>query len=120
LRKTEYESNALRFESKRFSFLAGDSLENADMNLAIRAFVSICCRVILTLAGAKVCPENLEPLMYWSLPLFHVFFHPLASGPSPQACACALLLNVILVSGVIFMLLTWMRRTRNKQTPSHL
>ena len=76
------------------------------MNFPLRAAVAICCGVLLIFAEWKVCPVSLEAVIYWSLPLFHTFFHPLESGPSPQAALCSLILNSVLVTVGVFWFLS--------------
>ena len=63
------------------------------MGIAMRAVVAVSSGLFLFALAFKACPESLESAVYWSLPLFHRAFHPLASGPSPQACFSALALN---------------------------
>ena len=54
----------------------------------------------------KLCPESFEPVVYWSLPLFHRIWHPLASGPNPIAGLAGLILNALLISGAAFLILS--------------
>ena len=69
-----------------------------------RASLAVGCGLLFIYLEYKVCPEGLEPVVYWSLPIFHLFFHPWASGPNPQACLCSLVLNSVLVTGVVYLL----------------
>jgi hypothetical protein len=76
------------------------------MSRVARALVAISCGFFLIIVEWKFCPESFEPVIYWSLPLFHMFLHPLASGPSPQAGLCSLVLNSVLVTGGVFWFLS--------------
>jgi hypothetical protein len=85
------------------------------MSLVVRALVAIFSGLFLIFVEWKFCPASFEPVIYWSLPLFHKFFHPLASGPSPQACLASLVLNSVLVTGGIFWFLS--RQANAQQKP---
>lgn len=89
------------------------------MRLVLRALVAISCGLFLIIVEWRFCPESFEPVIYWALPLFHRFFHPLASGPSPQACLCSLVLNSVLVTGGVFWFLSRQANAQDKpQTKS--
>jgi hypothetical protein len=51
-----------------------------------------------------IIPERFESVLYWPLPMFHKVFHPLYSGPSPQAAFCSLVTDAILLAVPIFVL----------------
>lgn len=76
----------------------------------MKLFVSICCGVIPMYLAFRFCPESLEPVVYWSLPIFHQIFHPFESGPNPMACLCGLVLNAIIITAGVFTLLSWSKR----------
>ena len=57
----------------------------------------------------EFCPESLEPVVYWSLPLFHRIWHPLASGPNPVAGLAGLVLNAVIISAMVFVMLRLMK-----------
>src|SRR5512140_1769393 len=76
------------------------------MSFLLRAFIAVAFGLLLIFLECRVCPVSREPVLYWSLPLFHKIFPPLASGPSPQACLCSLVLNSVLLTGGIFWLLS--------------
>jgi hypothetical protein len=79
----------------------------------MRVFIAICCGVIPMMFAFKFCPESLEPVVYWSLPLFHRIWHPFASGPNPVACFASLVLNAVIISTMVFVILRLMKRRRN-------
>ena len=58
----------------------------------------------------KFCPESFEPVVYWSLPLFHQIWHPFASGPNPMACFAGLVLNAVVISGLVFGILGFRKK----------
>jgi hypothetical protein len=80
------------------------------MSTIVRAAIAVGCGVVIILLEWKVFPVGSEPVVYWSLPFFHLIFHPLTSGPSPQAGLCAWVLNAVLVTAVVFLLLSLRRR----------
>jgi hypothetical protein len=71
----------------------------------MRIFIAICCGVLQIFLAMKFCPESWEPMVYWSLPLFHQIWHPFASGPNPIACFAGLVLNAIIIAAVVFVIL---------------
>jgi hypothetical protein len=74
--------------------------------------IAICCGVVATFLSFEFCSDagSLFPVVYWALPFFHLIFHPLLSGPSPQACLCCLALNFIIIVAVVFTLLSLRKR----------
>lgn len=84
------------------------------MNFPLRTFLATSCGQLLIVLEWKVCPVSLEAALNWALPLFQMIFHPLASGSTPQACLCALVLNSVLVTGAIFWLLSTKGSTRQE------
>lgn len=84
------------------------------MKLGVRIFISMCWGGLIVFGVLSNCPENLEPVLLWSLPLFHKFFPPLLSGPNPIACLCASAIDVIIMATITFMLLS-IKRKENKQ-----
>jgi hypothetical protein len=76
----------------------------------MRYILAIGCGVIQMVLAIRYCPESWEPVVYWSLPLFHGIWHPFASGPNPAACFAALVLNAIVVSTAVFGILGLRKR----------
>ncbi len=76
------------------------------MKCGVKVLVSICCGVLPMYLVLNFCPENMEPVFYWSLPLFHHFFHPWVAGPNPEAAGAALLLNAAIISFCVYLLLS--------------
>jgi len=77
------------------------------MKCSMKVLVSICCGVLPMYLVLEFCPETLEPVFYWPLPLFHHFFHPWASGQTnPVACFYALALNSAIISICVYLLLS--------------
>jgi hypothetical protein len=72
----------------------------------MRIFVAICCGVVPMMLAFKFCPESFEPVVYWSLPIFHRIWHPFASGPNPVACFAGLILNAVVISVAVFLILS--------------
>jgi hypothetical protein len=66
--------------------------------------------IAVAVLGTK-CPESWEPAVYWSMPLFHKIFPPWAAGPNPKAAGCALIVDAIILTGVVF----WLLRSRGKR-----
>jgi hypothetical protein len=58
------------------------------------------------------CPESWEPAVYWSMPLFHRIFPPWESGPNPKAAGCALIVDTIIMTGLLFWVLKGIRTKR--------
>src|SRR6266568_5009874 len=75
------------------------------MNFPVRALISICCGLLLIMVEWQACPPRLEPVLYWSEPLFRRFFLDTVSGPNPLADLCGLVLNSVVVTAVVFVLL---------------
>ncbi len=82
------------------------------MHCATRTLITLSTGFLLLVLQMQACPESFEPVVYWSLPLFHTFFHPLLSGPIPLACFCSVLLNAGLASVVVFWFLPRPATTR--------
>jgi hypothetical protein len=76
----------------------------------MKIFISICCGVVPMYLALKFCPESLEPVVYWSLPLFHQIWHPWVSGPNPIACFWCLVLNAVIIAICVFSLLSLRKR----------
>ena len=84
------------------------------MKPALRILVSICWGWLIVFGLSSNCPENFEPALAWSLPLFHKLFPPLESGPNPVAYLYALATDVIILATITFILLS-IKRKENKQ-----
>ena len=76
----------------------------------MRYSIAICSGVILMVLAMKFCPESWEPVVYWSLPLFHRIWHPFASGPNPVACFAGLVLDAIIISAAVIVFLGLKRK----------
>jgi hypothetical protein len=63
---------------------------------------------------AKVCPESCEPVLYWSMPVFHQIFPPWTAGPNPKAAGCALIIDSLILTVLLFLVLRTIR-THNGQ-----
>jgi len=75
------------------------------MKATLRIFISLIFGVFVAGALDLLTPERFEPVVYWSLPLFHKVFIPWESGPNPTAVIFALLVDAILIALLIFWLL---------------
>lgn len=80
------------------------------MRSALTFLASLACAGVIIFVLQRLCPERFEMVLYWPLPLFHLFFHPLASGPSPLAGFCSLVTDAFIVAGLIFLFLIWRGR----------
>jgi len=80
------------------------------MRSALTFLASLGCAGLIVFVLQRVCPERLETALYWPLPFFHLFFHPLASGPSPLAAFCSLVTDAVILAGLIFWFLIWRGR----------
>ncbi len=87
------------------------------MKLGVRIFISICWGGLIVFGVLSNCPDNLEPVLLWSLPLFHKFFPPLSSGPNPVACLYASAIDVIILATITLTLL-FLKRKENKHPPT--
>jgi hypothetical protein len=43
--------------------------------------------------------------MYWSMPFFHWVFPPWTAGPNPKAAVCALIVDAIVLTVLLFWVL---------------
>jgi len=57
------------------------------------------------------CPEPWEPVVYWSMPVFHKIFPPWTAGPNPKAVGCALIADAIILTGLLF----WLLRSKGER-----
>ena len=89
------------------------------MKLGVRIFISICWAALIVFGVLSNCPENLEPVLVWSLPLFHKFLLPLESGPNPIAYLCASAIDVIILATIIFMLISIKRKEDQESSHKH-
>jgi len=80
------------------------------MSHALRFLGSLTCAGLIVLALARVWPGRFDIVLYWPLPFFHLFFQPLASGPSPLAAFCSLVTDAVILAGLIFWFLIWRGR----------
>ena len=74
--------------------------------------------VVTVIMLGVICPESLEPMLYWSIPIFHSFLRPYTAGPHPAAVLCAILVDVFIVSGIILGTLMAISNRSNKTPPS--
>jgi hypothetical protein len=66
-------------------------------------------------------PESLRSVLYWSLPLFNLVFHPYQGGnPNAWACLGVLVGNAMLVSVMVFLLASrpWRQERGGEKTSS--
>ena len=61
--------------------------------------------------------ESIEPVVLWSMPLFHKVFPPWASGPNPLAAMSSFALNSALFTCAVWLVLR-QRRRRSQDRPS--
>ena len=73
-------------------------------------FSAFCAGTLVAFLGIK-CPEPCEPVLYWSMPLFHKIFPPWTAGPNPKAAGGALIANAIILTGLFF----WLLRSKEKR-----
>jgi hypothetical protein len=71
---------------------------------------AFCAGTLVAVLGIK-CPEPWEPVLYWSMPVFHQIFPPWTAGPNPKAAGCALIVDAIILTGVLF----WLLRSKGKR-----
>ena len=86
---------------KRESLVAVATFLRDDPNCLFKILLDVCGVDYLDR------PERFEVVLYWSLPMFHLFFHPWASGPNPQAAFCSLAVDSLILAGAIFFGLGW-------------
>jgi hypothetical protein len=67
-------------------------------------FSAFCGGSLVAFLGIK-CPESWQPVLYWSMPVFHKIFPPWTAGPNPKAAGCALIIDAIILTGLFFWLL---------------
>ena len=82
-----------------------------------RTLISACAGGLIVFGIAVNCPGNLEPALFWSMPLFHKFFPPLSSGPNPVAGLLASATNVFILASITFVFLSMARR--EPKQPGH-
>jgi hypothetical protein len=75
----------------------------------MRYFIAIGCGVA-QIVLAMFWPESFEPVVYWSLPLFHRIWHAWDSGPNPAACFASLVLNAVIISAAVFWILGFRKK----------
>ena len=80
------------------------------MRSTLTFLASLACAGLIVFLLQSVCPERYEIALYWPLPVFHLIFHPLASGPSPLAAFCSLVTDAVILAGVFFVLFRWKGR----------
>jgi hypothetical protein len=85
------------------------------MKLVAKSVVSLVCGGCIVYALAHFTGESFEPVLYWSLPLFHEIYPPWVAGPNPEAVGCVLLTNTVLIAALTFLLLSFKKK---KQTGS--
>ena len=86
------------------------------MTPAARILLSVVCASLIVFALARVCPEDYEAALYWSLPIFHKVAPPLHSGPNPYAALYALVTNTAILALPLFLLLGRVRRRFSLRT----
>ena len=77
-------------------------------NAAIIA--AFCAGLLVGVIGIQG-PESWDPVVYWSVPLFHKIFPPWTAGPNPKAAGCALIADAIILTCLLF----WVLRGKGTQ-----
>ncbi len=62
-------------------------------------------------------PYWLHPVLYWSLPLFSLVFHPIGHCPNLGACLCALLTNSFVVTIALLQASRWWCQAKSTTVP---
>ncbi len=87
-----------------------------------RTRIAICAVVAAIVIATLVdrnCPESWEPIVYWALPMLHLFMLPLDSGPNPFAAFCCLLINAAILSITMYFAIRAVVCAVTKHRPSN-